>query len=40
MDLRQGTIGATVEERDAVASVLGPAVSRWEGGARIWSISR
>jgi NADH-quinone oxidoreductase subunit F len=34
MDLRQGTIGATLAERDAVASVLGPAMSRWEGGTR------
>src|SRR5919201_4757844 len=34
MDLRQGTIGATVAEREAVDSVLGPAVSRWEGGER------
>jgi NADH-quinone oxidoreductase subunit F len=34
MDLRQGTIGATPAERDAVATLLGPAVSRWEGGQR------
>ena len=34
MDLRQGTIGATKAERDAVASLLGPAFSRWEGGER------
>ncbi|HXD57705.1 MAG TPA: NAD(P)H-dependent oxidoreductase subunit E [Thermoleophilaceae bacterium] len=38
MDLRQGTIGATVEERDAVATVLGPAVSRWEGGDRTYEF--
>jgi NADH-quinone oxidoreductase subunit F len=38
MDLRQGTIGATADERDAVASVLGPAVSRWEGGDRAYEF--
>jgi NADH-quinone oxidoreductase subunit F len=38
MDLRQGTIGATAAERDAVASVLGPAVSRWEGGERAYEF--
>ena len=38
MDLRQGTIGATAEERDAVASLLGPAVSRWEGGERAYEF--
>jgi NADH-quinone oxidoreductase subunit F len=34
MDLRLGTIAASPAEREAVASVLGPAVSRWEGGTR------
>ena len=34
MDLRLGTISATPAERAAVDSVLGPAVSRWEGGER------
>ncbi|MGZ4203600.1 MAG: NAD(P)H-dependent oxidoreductase subunit E [Thermoleophilaceae bacterium] len=38
MDLRQGTIGATAEERDAVASMLGAAVSRWEGGERAYEF--
>ena len=34
MDLRLGTVAASSAERAAVASVLGPAVSRWEGGTR------
>ena len=34
MDLRLGTVAASPAEREAVASVLGPAVSRWEGGTR------
>lgn len=34
MDLRLGTVAASPEEREAVESVLGPAVSRWEGGVR------
>ncbi|HEX6458038.1 MAG TPA: NAD(P)H-dependent oxidoreductase subunit E [Thermoleophilaceae bacterium] len=34
MDLRLGTVVASPAEREAVASVLGPAVSRWEGGTR------
>jgi NADH-quinone oxidoreductase subunit F len=34
MDLRLGNVTATPAERDAVASVLGPALSRWEGGMR------
>ena len=35
MDLRLGVAGpATDEERDAVASVLGPAETGWEGGER------
>ncbi|HET8671995.1 MAG TPA: NAD(P)H-dependent oxidoreductase subunit E, partial [Thermoleophilaceae bacterium] len=34
MDLRLGTIAASPAEREAVASVLGPALSRWEGGTR------
>src|ERR687888_1207967 len=38
MDLRQGTIGATVAEREAVDSILGPAVSRWEGGERSYEF--
>src|SRR5919198_1369536 len=38
MDLRQGTIGATDAEREAVDSILGPAVSRWEGGERSYEF--
>ena len=38
MDLRQGTIGATAAEREAVDSVLGPSVSRWEGGQRAYEF--
>ena len=34
MDLRLGNVAATPAEREAVASVLGPAISRWEGGTR------
>jgi NADH-quinone oxidoreductase subunit F len=34
MDLRLGTVAASPAEREAVESVLGPAVSRWEGGVR------
>jgi NADH-quinone oxidoreductase subunit F len=34
MDLRLGTVAASPAEREAVASILGPAVSRWEGGTR------
>jgi NADH-quinone oxidoreductase subunit F len=34
MDLRLGSVAASPAEREAVASVLGPAVSRWEGGTR------
>jgi NADH-quinone oxidoreductase subunit F len=34
VDLRLGNVAATPAEREAVASVLGPAVSRFEGGVR------
>jgi len=34
MDLRLGSVAASAAEREAVASVLGPAMSRWEGGLR------
>jgi NADH-quinone oxidoreductase subunit F len=34
VDLRLGSVAASPAEREAVASVLGPAVSRWEGGTR------
>src|SRR4051794_30260446 len=34
MDLRLGTVAASPAEREAVESVLGPAISRWEGGVR------
>jgi NADH-quinone oxidoreductase subunit F len=34
VDLRLGTVAASPAEREAVASVLGPAVSRWDGGVR------
>jgi NADH-quinone oxidoreductase subunit F len=34
MDLRLGTIAASPAERGAVESVLGPALSRWDGGTR------
>src|SRR3954452_267745 len=34
MDLWLLHVIATPEEREAVASVLGPAMSRWEGGVR------
>ncbi|HEY2600219.1 MAG TPA: NAD(P)H-dependent oxidoreductase subunit E [Thermoleophilaceae bacterium] len=34
MDLRLGNVAASPAEREAVESVLGPAVSRWEGGVR------
>jgi NADH-quinone oxidoreductase subunit F len=34
VDLRLGTVAASPAERAAVESVLGPAVSRWEGGVR------
>jgi NADH-quinone oxidoreductase subunit F len=34
VDLRLGNVAATPAEREAVESVLGPAVSRWEGGVR------
>ncbi len=34
MDLRLGTVAASPAERAAVESVLGPALSRWDGGTR------